>query len=911
MPVDLLKSQPVDLLSQPTDLLAGEEKKPLFEAQTPEEATTKQFLSRFVNTLGFGLPSHFAGKMGYEIPQPTTSAERVSAGLGELGGFIGGPAKIGKKIGQKLAAPLIMAAVKKQTIPRLIASQLGTNAISLGIANGLMTPKDALFAPMERAKQFGSGAVTGMIFGGMGYIPSRPARMLANMSVVGLPATLRQEPLEMQVFNYGLGAYFGLQGVSIKNQKEHMQKLGDVIRRGERKMAVKALKQADKMLRKLKEDGLEIISTEERLNRIADNSGATKILFDEAGISADKKAIGKGAYWDFRRKPLIERNWELAKQWLNDPLTQLRADNLGFVINRLRNEKGTITKSTLNKYTDKQLYAMKSVMENAPHVNRLGKFRPGQFKRPVTLWERFFKPGYSFLEYLGFGNTVEPGLTRSVYLDDHARANMVMNHLKLTNTWKRSVGLSKEVSQDLAKWADGKLSSKALIKRHGKTTLVVAKQIRQYYDILIDGVNKQLMRYGEEPIKKIDNYYTHFFEQIAKQYDKMTLDEQKVVMDFIPPPAREMFPFTKRVGKGGYVYDMWKALDLYSYRAIKASNDNFVRRAKQYKNYLHMAQKMADKEGITLGFDATDQIKNLEQFVLDYKNRPSGLDYHFQKSFEVFDKWIGNINPNLKLGTVNNTIDTLTGLLYSTQMGFRPKLALRNLGQHMLIVGQTGFKPLFQALSAKRTPQVLKYLSRSRVLSARQMGAVAEPGGVQKGLAKKAMAMFTAADRKNVADAYLSGYFQHLKKHPKDHRGARERGDQVAALTQFIYLQGNRSGLARGIAGRSTRPLSIFTSWPINYVEFIVQSAKPEHRANLMKYFATSAGFILMSALAGIKGIQYTGTNSPLSLLQLTSGEIPLISLAKRPRVQIFEDIKKVIKDEDLRQLLFYTLKEE
>ena len=115
------------------------------------------------------------------------------------------------------------------------------------------------------------------------------------------------------------------------------------------------------------------------------------------------------------------------------------------------------------------------------------------------------------------------------------------------------------------------------------------------------------------------------------------------------------------------------------------------------------------------------------------------------------------------------------------------------------------------------------------------------------------------------------------------------------------------------------RPASIFTTWSANYIEFILASAAPENRANLLKYLATGAGFILTTALAGIRGVEYVGFKSPLSLFNIIrKGQLPIAGITGRLEIlkpstwmpQAIRDIQKGMEG-DLGDVLFYTFREE
>jgi hypothetical protein len=264
--------------------------------------------------------------------------------------------------------------------------------------------------------------------------------------------------------------------------------------------------------------------------------------------------------------------------------------------------------------------------------------------------------------------------------------------------------------------------------------------------------------------------------------------------------------------------------------------------------------------------------------------------------------------PQIK--SLNELTDGMVSLLYGTQMAYRPKLPIRNLGQHSLIIGQTGFKPLGWAVKNRSTPEAKEALSHSKILKSRKHYFGAETQAIGK-VTELGMRPFRWADLVNVEDAFLSGYKQALA-NPQKWPNPYARGDEVAFLTQYAYLPENRSALARGFGLSKTlgRPLSLFTTWPANWVEFQIASATPENRNNLLKYWATALTVTGLTATVGIKGAEYTGISSPLSILQMVRGKLPIVGIAEKPRVQALREFQRFFDGEsDLKDLLFYTFR--
>jgi len=900
-----------------------EEKKPIFEAKTTAEDVTLQAISNLANTAGFGLPGFVAGKAGFEIPKPATAAGGIGAGIGELGGFIAGPGKVGGKVSQKLFAKTVL---KNPNMLKTMGLMMGKHAVSLGVASGLMTPEEGLFAPAQRLRQMGSGAVMGSVFGGLSFIPSTPGRMVANAAAFGVPSTLADEPIEQQIFNYGLGAFFGRKGLSAKTELEKQKKLSKLIENGfETKEAKLASNAANEMLDIIERDtnksGREPFRAEDRINDIIGKNKNSIFTYNDKG-RIDVGLKGK-EYREVVRVPLVEQVIGQIRKLKKRPSTALRTDDVDYIMANYGSKK------KLDKLTDQQLDAFSAILENPGAGPTKGTVQPQPYRAP-NIYDAVFRPFYSVMEKMGFGNRYGSGLTSTRLDKDFDVSIRSGRHQKLTALWKNTLGYSDRTAFNVAAYLDGKLPATELTRLHGEKALTTAKQMRRYFDIQLDAINRQLARNNEPLIERRENYLTHIFDKF--QADITSKDSSKLPTELLQQiehilPKRKFFRFgIKRKGnQKGFSEDLWKIIDTYSARANISANDDFIRRATRYNNFLTREIKL-NKSG-DQNYDyagAVDLQKNVQKMIKDAANRPGLLDENVRTSMKDWNKWMTNLGfENLQIDNISRISDFATSMIYGTQMGFRPKLALRNLGQHMLVVGQTGFKPLAKALTVKRTPQVLDILSKMKIVEGRA-SAFAPDSDAVKGFVKSGMWMFQKADMKNVVDSALAGYFQKTggrfaKPGSALERAAITRGSEVAGTTQFLYLNGNRNGLSRGLGlSRTLRPLSIFTTWPTNYIEFLVASAKPEHRANLIKYLGTSMGFIGISALMGIKGLNYTGLDSPSSLFKtITTGKLPISGVLEgstqlsKPNVGLFKDIKKTLDDQDLRQLLFYTLKEE
>jgi hypothetical protein len=167
-------------------------------------------------------------------PKPTTTGGKIAAGIGELAGFISGPAGgVTKQVAGALKPAMGFEKAGKFSLPGFrFAKDAGEKLFnvamrSLATAGGLSTGYgvrnigEALEEPTltEAAKSTGQalseGAGTGAIFGVAGHIPNRIARIAAGIGMLeaerstGLNAPIFDDrPVEEKVFDIAQSIFF-------------------------------------------------------------------------------------------------------------------------------------------------------------------------------------------------------------------------------------------------------------------------------------------------------------------------------------------------------------------------------------------------------------------------------------------------------------------------------------------------------------------------------------------------------------------------------------------------------------------------------------------------------------------------------------------------------------------------------
>ncbi|KKM21233.1 hypothetical protein LCGC14_1637510, partial [marine sediment metagenome] len=81
--------------------------------------------------------------------------------------------------------------------------------------------------------------------------------------------------------------------------------------------------------------------------------------------------------------------------------------------------------------------------------------------------------------------------------------------------------------------------------------------------------------------------------------------------------------------------------------------------------------------------------------------------------------------------------------------------------------------------------------------------------------------MFRGADAQNVKDAYLAGFAEAKSLLPDaDPQVWYDRGDEVAADTQYLYTKMNSMAVSQTSLGRV---FSVLTTWSVNWMELMTK----------------------------------------------------------------------------------------
>jgi len=401
-----------------------------------------------------------------------------------------------------------------------------------------------------------------------------------------------------------------------------------------------------------------------------------------------------------------------------------------------------------------------------------------------------------------------------------------------------------------------------------------------------------------EPEQRRKNYITHIFEKEISESlkDKYPLDPNLVAaLDYITPKTIFNPYLQERLGrKVGLKEDFWSALEAYEGRALKKFYyEPLIQRIRVYAKYL-----------------PPNSARYLRNYITRITGRPLTIDREVNQSLKEAAEVIKKLPGGKKLATAltqgnasGMVAYNLAGLYYEAYMGLRPLSAIKNLSQHGLTLAEVGPKAFVQALTYPNLAKRNRLLNQSLVLRSRKIGYL--PGidetfikQLDNKRRKATMLMFRLADKKNVSDAFLAGYFEAKNKGLSD-KYAYERGDEVAQKTQYLYTKLSGPQLTQSSVGRV---IGVLTTWPENWSEIMNDwiRGKPSevykryekdtgkkvtptnwalNRKSLWIYLGLVSLAMLIQKKTRLKALYYTGYTSINALADLASGKFAGLEL--------------------------------
>ncbi len=323
--------------------------------------------------------------------------------------------------------------------------------------------------------------------------------------------------------------------------------------------------------------------------------------------------------------------------------------------------------------------------------------------------------------------------------------------------------------------------------------------------------------------KRIKDYMPHLFEQEATRQVKEEGGIDPVLAQILSEKETRKIidPFLKkRLGAVGWIKDPVAAARAYEAVSLK------------FAYYTPMLNRI---DAILADPDVPRSVKN---YLSGYSKRMTGELSDIDKAGNVtIREFAEKIRGVPKIGEYFYTRMTqgnpmgmaayhLTGLLYMNFLGFKATSAIRNLSQHTLILGEVGPKHFANGIRLRFTTEGRMALAKSLVLRSRKFAYTA---GLDASFANRwtdkfreaTLFAFRLADKQNVSDAFLSGYAEAKEFYPDANEQVWiDRGDEVAADTQYLYTKMNSMSFAQNAPGRV---MSMLTTWTENWIELMTK----------------------------------------------------------------------------------------
>ncbi len=905
--------------------------KPITATLSPEETKTlpgqiarasELFAQGLINVGLLTAPERLASWAGLPRNKPTTLAETLASIGGEIAG-LKVPISTTSKFFGKLPLTRRLYTPSK-TLAGFAAKQVGKSALTGAGVAAITEPEEPLKERITRGAGYYSAFALSPL------IKSKAGRIIASSLLAGFPTTLRGRPIEEQVSSYALGAIASL-GSKPYSQMWADEKL--MYRRAMKELAKVGKRAVIDLEKSVKDISIEIKSPKEHLKsvlepfipkkeptwyvpkRVTTKKGEYRII-----LSPTEK-IEKVKLSEKETKKVISSIKKLIGAIRKNPSFFMDTSDPAFVVNYIHNDPKILKdfnaneliaiQKLLQNYTPSRQWPFLKEMEELPlrkeALSELGIIQ--RWKKGLNIYDETLRPKLAVLKKLGFGDIEDAESLARVATEDYKNfIGILERYTPIYNYFYKVVGKNERAKLALTEYLEGRLSADKLAKEFGKEMVKVGDLMRKTYDAMLALRNKHHSLYKEPIVQRRKNYMTHLLDDAIRR----RVQNQRFVPGWFEDLlrkgkisiAKHASPFEKpRKGEFElYIRDPLKALTSYVVDTAQLVSDNTVRKVDRIVRWLDVTMAKDPQSLI----DYPNIKKHLEHFRDQFLRRPGELDIIIQRAF-------GHRSWNM-------FSRDMTSLLYASAMGGRLDLPIRNLFQSSLIIGRTGFKPLLFALRANNNTKVFGhkvkdilnssaiYKTRLRAYLPGQEGEALQ--SASEYLTRKSLAFYRWSDIRNIRHALIAGYYRG-RMMGLNHSRAIRFADKIAADTQFLYLPFNKSEFATawGKAPRLGRFISMFTTWPSNYIEFLVGSADPRFRKEIIKYLGAALIGVALLRSAGIKGEDYFGLSSLAMLRDIATGNLPVSSILKRPSPYVAKQILDLLEgDKELKDVLFKTI---
>ena len=452
----------------------------------------------------------------------------------------------------------------------------------------------------------------------------------------------------------------------------------------------------------------------------------------------------------------------------------------------------------------------------------------------------YFRTPDRVLQKIGLGNEAE-ALKRSYnsYLDQ------LPKEIGKITGWYDQVKADPTASKIIFQYLDGYKGAPL-----NPTEKKIAGEIQDYLKTWADKLDLP-------QDNRVTNYITHIFDKdfIKKDFDE---DLAKIIAERVPGSVYD--PFTQqRLGKEGYIEDVFKALDAYIKRATRKVN-------------MDPALMAISKKSDSLPLESWKYVKS----YIDRVNlRPTDLD-------TMVDNLIKQSPVGYKLGQrpLMAVTRPLRQAVYRGTLGLNVGSAVRNLTQGVNTYAKLGEKwtakgylDSFKSILTKGNELEAVGVLRDTNIQDRQLSAV-------KGLLEKAdkglFSLFELAEKINRGSAYFGAKAKALSQGLSEQEAV-QAGIKLARDTQFTFGSVDTPLV---LSSDLAKTLGQFQSFNLKQTEFLTEMLKKKEFVGAVRWLG--ANVLIMATVGKLIGydfkdiIPFSGTLTGDTKL----GETPPVKLA-------------------------------
>jgi hypothetical protein len=384
--------------------------------------------------------------------------------------------------------------------------------------------------------------------------------------------------------------------------------------------------------------------------------------------------------------------------------------------------------------------------------------------------------------------------------------------------YKKELGEQITYLRSLAEQAPGKDSSKRIFQFLDGQPVQLAENEQKVANTIKDYLAKWADRLDLPKDGRISNYITHIFDQgfITKEFDP---EVAKIIADKVPGSVYDPF-VQQRLGKEGYVEDVWRALDAYVKRGVRKVNMDPA---------LLSLQSAANELDL-------ESFKYIKRYADNINLRPTEID-------SLIDNMIKQSPVGYKFGQrpTNALTQKWRNLIYRGTLGLNLGSALRNLMQGTNTFAELGTRDTFSGyfnLLRNGTKELYDNgVLENDLIQDKHLGVLKSAAQkIDKGL----FAAFEAAEAVNRGSAYYGAKAKALRG-GMDLEGAISYAKKVVRKTQFSF-----GSIDTPVALQSDimKTLAQLQTFNVKQTEFLTNMIKNKEFAGLIRWTGASLGLV-------------------------------------------------------------------